>query len=50
MNFNYRLAPENPYPSALDDINCLCHYIATEIENYGGDMHHVYVVADSAGA
>lgn len=50
VNFSYRLAPEHPYPAALNDVNRLFHYIASSLHRYDGDVNRVNVVADSAGA
>lgn len=50
VNFNYRLAPENRYPAALEDINSVFCFLKEEGAKYMADIHNVFVVGDSAGA
>lgn len=50
VNFNYRLAPENLYPAALEDINQVFCFIKEEAQNYPMDLNNLFVVGDSAGA
>lgn len=50
VNFNYRLAPENPYPAALEDINQVFSYLVQHGEEYFVDTNNLFVVGDSAGA
>lgn len=45
VNFNYRLAPEYPFPAALDDVNELFQWVGKWV----GDKK-VVVIGDSAGA
>jgi acetyl esterase/lipase len=47
---NYRLAPENPYPSALVDV-LACYLWLTDTAPQGARYHHEQVVigGDSAG-
>lgn len=50
INMNYRLAPENVYPAAIEDV-CLCvRYISEYAEALKLDMDHFYMAGDSAGA
>ena len=50
VNFNYRLAPEYPYPCGFLDCCRLMDFLAKEAENYHLDLSHLYMVGDSAGA
>lgn len=50
VNFSYRLAPENKFPAALEDINQVFHWMVAYQDAYGLDMDNVFVVGDSAGA
>lgn len=50
INCNYRLAPENPYPAPLEDINSLMQWLLQYGENYFVDMDQLFLVGDSAGA
>lgn len=50
VNFNYRLAPEDPYPAALEDINSVFCWIGEHAEEYHIDRNNLFVVGDSAGA
>lgn len=50
VNFNYRLAPENPFPAAIEDINSVFNWIVEEGVNYYIDLNNLFVVGDSAGA
>ncbi|MBQ2934772.1 MAG: alpha/beta hydrolase fold domain-containing protein [Lachnospiraceae bacterium] len=50
VNFNYRLAPENRYPAALEDINNVFCFLEKEGAKYMADINNVFVVGDSAGA
>lgn len=49
VNFNYRLAPENHYPAALEDINRVFSFLEKEGAKYMADTKNVFVVGDSAG-
>ena len=50
VNFTYRLAPENKYPSSLEDTNCVFTWVLANAEQYGFDTDHIFGVGDSAGA
>lgn len=50
VNFNYRLAPEHPYPCALEDVNAVMHWVCAHDKEYGFDLNNVFMVGDSAGA
>ena len=50
VNFTYRLAPENKFPSALEDTNLVFQWMKDNGEQYGLDLERVFAVGDSAGA
>ena len=50
VNFNYRLSPQNKYPSAIEDVAYLIRYIHENAQTLGIDMDNLYMVGDSAGA
>ena len=50
INFNYRLAPEHPYPAAVQDVNQVFSWLLDHADEYGIDMEKLAVVGDSAGA
>ncbi len=50
INFSYRLAPEAPFPAALEDINTLFQWIADNAPLYHINTDELFVVGDSAGA
>ena len=50
VNFTYRLAPENKYPSSLEDTNSVFTWVLANGEKYGFDTEHIFAVGDSAGA
>ncbi len=49
VNFNYRLAPENQYPAALEDCVQVLHWISAHGSDYMIDTGKLFVVGDSAG-
>lgn len=49
VNFNYRLAPRWKFPAPLEDLNNVMHWISKEGQWFG-DIDHVFMVGDSAGA
>ena len=49
VNFNYRLAPEDPFPAAVEDVNAAFTWVAEQGPKYHLDTDHLFVVGDSAG-
>ncbi len=45
----YRLAPENPYPAAVDDCAGCIRWLADHADEYGFDVSKLVVLGDSAG-
>lgn len=50
VNFNYRLAPENTFPAAIEDVNEVFQWVLVHASQYEIDLEHLYVAGDSAGA
>lgn len=49
VNFTYRLAPENKFPAALEDIAKVCHWVMEHGEEYRMDLRNIFMLGDSAG-
>jgi acetyl esterase/lipase len=47
---NYRLAPENAFPSFVQDAALAVRWVKDNIQKFGGDPDHVYLAGHSAGA
>ncbi len=50
FNVEYRLAPANPYPAALEDVCAAWGWLARNLESFGGDPERVVLAGESAGA
>ena len=50
VNFNYRLSPQNKYPSAIEDVAYLVKYIDDHARVFDLDMNRFFMLGDSAGA
>lgn len=50
ISIDYSLAPENPYPSGLNDCRKVVEYIESESVKYGIDKNKIGIVGESAGA
>ncbi len=46
---NYRLAPEHPFPAAIDDGVSLLKWVAREGASFGIDSNRLIIAGDSAG-
>lgn len=49
ISIDYRLAPENPFPLALDDVYNVLQWTNKNAKSINGDENHIAVVGDSAG-
>lgn len=50
FNVEYRLAPEHPYPAAVEDVCRAWAWLAANAATYGGDLSRVVIAGESAGA
>ena len=49
VNISYRLAPQHPYPAAIEDTCAAYRWLASHIDELGGDRERVAVAGESAG-
>lgn len=50
VSIDYPLAPEHPYPAALDAVYATTDWLSRHGDRIGGDVSHLAVMGDSAGA
>ncbi len=49
VSVDYRLAPENKFPTALEDCCEACSWVKKHIKDYSGDPSNIAVCGDSSG-
>lgn len=49
ISVNYRLAPENPFPAAINDVYSVLQWTYENAGNINGDKKHIAIAGDSSG-
>jgi acetyl esterase len=49
VSVDYRLAPEHPYPAAVEDAHLALEWVIRNADSYGGDAGRLGLAGDSAG-
>jgi triacylglycerol lipase len=50
VNMTYRLAPQSPWPAAVEDVSAAVRWVAENIASRGGEPGRIYLMGHSAGA
>jgi len=50
FNVSYRLAPEHPFPAAVDDVCQAYRFVVDNAHRWGGDPSRLAIAGESAGA
>jgi acetyl esterase/lipase len=50
VNLEYRLAPQYPYPSGIEDVALAVAWVRANIGRFGGDPGRIFLAGHSAGA
>ena len=50
FSVNYRLAPDHPYPAAVDDVEAAVEWVRKHAKDYGVDQKRIGALGGSAGA
>ena len=50
FNINYRLAPKDAFPAALEDVSRAYRWVARHGDRFGGDLSRLVLAGESSGA
>ena len=50
ISINYRLAPDHPFPAAVEDLASAIAFVHKNAGTYGGDPNWIFLMGHSAGA